>query len=99
MRLSPRHPRYRSLLVRIRLAAAHRDGVVVPEGLIAHGRGEAFDYLLGERTNVSARRAESIAAEWLLAARSPVVSVNGNVALFRAKVDVRATPPGILATQ
>jgi 4-phosphopantoate---beta-alanine ligase len=84
MRLSPRHPRYRSLLVRERLAEAHRAGVVVPEGLIAHGRGEAFDYLLGERTSPSARRAERVAAEWLLAARRPVVSVNGNVAALAA---------------
>jgi len=84
MRLSPRHPRYRSLRVRERLAAAHRDGVVVPEGLVAHGRGEAFDYLLGERSSPSARRAERAAAEWLLAARHPVVSVNGNVAALAA---------------
>jgi 4-phosphopantoate---beta-alanine ligase len=95
MRLSPRHPRYRSLLVRERLARAFRDGVVVPEGLIAHGRGEAFDYLVGERTSPSARRAEKVAAEWLLAARRPVVSVNGNVAaLAAAEVArlVRAVP-------
>ncbi|HTP55848.1 MAG TPA: phosphopantothenate/pantothenate synthetase [Thermoplasmata archaeon] len=84
MRLSRRHPRYRSLVVRARLAAAHRDGVVVGEGLIAHGRAEAFDYLLGERTTPSARRAERAAADWLRAARSPVVSVNGNVAALAA---------------
>jgi 4-phosphopantoate--beta-alanine ligase len=57
---------------------------VVPEGLIAHGRGEAFDYLLGERTTPGARRAERTAAEWLLAARHPVLSVNGNVAALAA---------------
>ena len=85
MRLSPRHPRYESLRVRLRLANAHRQGLVVPEGLIAQGRGEAFDYLLGERTSPSARRAERAAAQWLLAARSPVVSVNGNVAALAAK--------------
>ncbi len=84
MRLSPRHPRYRSLRTRARLAAAHRDGLVVPEGLIAQGRGEAFDYLLGERTTPSARRAERTAARWLLAAEHPVVSVNGNVAALAA---------------
>ncbi|MGB6499897.1 MAG: phosphopantothenate/pantothenate synthetase [Thermoplasmata archaeon] len=84
MRLSRRHPRYRSLVVRAGLAAAHREGVVVSEGLIAHGRGEAFDYLLGERTIPSARRAERVAADWLLAARRPVLSVNGNVAALAA---------------
>jgi 4-phosphopantoate--beta-alanine ligase len=85
MRLSPRHPRYRSLLVRARLADAARQGLVVPEGLIAHGRGEAFDYLLGERTSPSARRATKTAAQWLRAARRPVVSVNGNVAALAAE--------------
>jgi 4-phosphopantoate--beta-alanine ligase len=66
--------------VRGQLARAHASGLVVPEGLIAHGRGEAFDYFLGERTTPSARAAERVAAEWLLAAEHPVVSVNGNVA-------------------
>jgi len=84
MRLSPHHPRYASLRVRARLADAHRQGLVVAEGLIAQGRGEAFDYLLGERSSASARRAERTAAEWLLAARHPVVSVNGNVAALAA---------------
>jgi 4-phosphopantoate--beta-alanine ligase len=85
MRLSRRHPRFRSLLVRVRLARAHERGVVVPEGLIAHGRGEAFDYLIGERSPPAARRAEKTAAEWLLAAERPVVSVNGNVAALAAR--------------
>jgi 4-phosphopantoate---beta-alanine ligase len=80
MRLSPRHPRYRSLVVRAALARSSRTGLVVPEGLIAHGRAEAFDYLLGERTTPSARRATRAAARWIAAAREPVVSVNGNVA-------------------
>ncbi|HXQ79203.1 MAG: phosphopantothenate/pantothenate synthetase [Thermoplasmata archaeon] len=85
MRLSPRHPRFASLKVRRALASAHERGLVVPEGLIAQGRGEAFDYFLGERTTPGARRAERAAAEWLLAARHPVVSVNGNVAALAAK--------------
>lgn len=83
-RLSPRHPRYASLLTRARLAEAARRGIVVPEGLIAQGRAEAFDYLLGERTTASARRAERLAARWLLAAERPVLSVNGNVAALAA---------------
>jgi 4-phosphopantoate---beta-alanine ligase len=83
-RLSPRHPRYRSLLTRARLAEAARRGLVVPEGLIAQGRAEAFDYLLGERTSPSARRAERLVARWLLAAERPVLSVNGNVAALAA---------------
>jgi 4-phosphopantoate---beta-alanine ligase len=83
-RISRKHPRYNSLVTRAGLAAAAREGVVVSEGLIAHGRGEAFDYFLGERTTPSARRAERAAAVWLLAARHPVVSVNGNVAALAA---------------
>ncbi len=94
-RLSRRHPRYESLLTRARLAAAARDGLVVPEGLLAQGRGEAFDYFLGERTTPSARAAERAAAAWLLAARRPVLSVNGNVAALAARQAValaRAVP-------
>jgi 4-phosphopantoate---beta-alanine ligase len=83
-RISRSHPRYRSLLTRERLARAARSGLMVPEGLIAHGRGETFDYLLGERTSPSARRAIRAAAVWLAAARSPAVSVNGNVAALAA---------------
>jgi 4-phosphopantoate--beta-alanine ligase len=58
--------------------------VVTPEGLAAHGRGEAFDYLLGERTTESALLAERIAAAMLLSARAPVISVNGNTAALAA---------------
>ncbi|MGD0256387.1 MAG: phosphopantothenate/pantothenate synthetase [Thermoplasmata archaeon] len=84
MRLSRSHPRYASLRVRAHLAEMTRAGLVAPEGLIAHGRGETFDYLLGERTSPSARLAERRAAAWLLSARHPVLSVNGNVAALAA---------------
>jgi 4-phosphopantoate---beta-alanine ligase len=84
MRLSPCHPRYASLRTRAHLAELSRRGVVVPEGLIAHGRGEAFDYLLGERTTPSALRAERVAASWMRFAQRPVLSVNGNVAALAA---------------
>ena len=84
-RLSRSHPRYKSLVTRAGRARAARDGLVVPEGLIAHGRGEAFDYFLGERTTPSARRAERAAALWIRAARHPVLSVNGNVAALAAR--------------
>jgi len=52
----------------------------VPQGLIAHGRGEMFDYLLGEKTTKEARAASRAAAALLLKAKNPVISVNGNVA-------------------
>lgn len=84
-RLSPAHPRYRSLRTRAGLARAAEGGLVAPEGLMAHGRGEAFDYFLGERTIPSAHRAIQAAAQWLANARHPVVSVNGNVAALASR--------------
>lgn len=83
-RLSRSHPRYASLVLRAHLAREMERGVVAPEGLIAQGRAEAFDYLLGERTTPGAHRAERMAARWLWAARRPVLSVNGNVAALAA---------------
>jgi 4-phosphopantoate--beta-alanine ligase len=78
------HPRYRSLKAREQLARYAREGIVSLEGLTAHGRGEAFDYLMGERTLDSARKAEKIAAALLLTAERPVISVNGNTAALAA---------------
>jgi 4-phosphopantoate--beta-alanine ligase len=49
-------------------------------GLLAHGRGEAFDYILGEETTAPGMRAITAAAATLLLAEHPVLSVNGNVA-------------------
>jgi len=78
------HPRYRSLIARERLARCAREGVVTLEGLAAHGRGEAFDYLIGERTTPSAAVAARTAAAMLLSARHAVISVNGNTAALAA---------------
>ena len=78
------HPRYRSLAVREHLARCAKAGILSLEGLTAHGRGEAFDYLIGERTTESARSAERIAAAVLLCAKRPVISVNGNTAALAA---------------
>ena len=55
-------------------------GITSVAGLIAQGRGEAFDYLIGEVTAPVARAAERVAAAMLLLARTPVISVNGNAA-------------------
>jgi len=74
------HPRYRSLMTRELLVKGLREGLVTEQGLIAHGRGEAFDYLLGERTTEPAGRAIEAAASMLLLSERPVISVNGNVA-------------------
>jgi 4-phosphopantoate--beta-alanine ligase len=74
------HPRYESLRTRHRIEAGVETGITSTAGLIAHGRGEAFDYLIGERTITSADEAERVAAAHLLRADHPVISVNGNVA-------------------
>ncbi|MBP1923021.1 4-phosphopantoate--beta-alanine ligase [Halorubrum alkaliphilum] len=74
------HPRYASLVTRHRIEAGVDAGITSRQGLIAQGRGEAFDYLLGERTLPSADAAERAAAARLLLADHPVISVNGNVA-------------------
>jgi len=74
------HPRYESLLTRHRIEAGVEAGITSRQGLIAQGRGEAFDYLLGEETIPSADEAERVAAAALLRDPDAVVSVNGNVA-------------------
>ena len=83
--IPPDHPRYRSLVTRERLAECARSGILAMEGLTAHGRGEAFDYLIGERTTASALLAEQTAAAMLMTARRPVISVNGNTVALAAR--------------
>ncbi len=82
--IPPDHPRYRSLVARERIAGCARSGVVSLEGIAAHGRGEAFDYLLGEKTTDSALVAEKTAAAFLVSAKNPVISINGNTAALAA---------------
>lgn len=79
------HPRYLSLVTRERLVEGYRQGLVVLQGLIAHGRGECFDYLIGETTIPPAVEAAKAAAAALLLAKHPVVSVNGNTAALAAR--------------
>jgi len=78
--IPPDHPRAKSLYIRELLVGGFRRGLVAPEGLIAHGRGEAYDYLLGERTTESAQIATNAAAALLLLSSRPIISVNGNTA-------------------
>ena len=78
--IPPDHPRYESLLSREKVAAGVKMGFTSIQGLIAQGRGESFDYLLGERSTESALYAERAAVAALLLAENPVISVNGNVA-------------------
>jgi len=74
-----------SLVTREKISRAMKKGLVHETGLIAHGRGEAFDYLIGERTIPLADEAEKVAAAALLTARNPVISVNGNVVALAGK--------------
>lgn len=79
------HPRAKSLVIRHLLTDGFNSGLVVNEGLIAHGRGEAFDYLIGEKTSTFALDAIKAASSLLLLAEKPVISVNGNVAALCPK--------------
>jgi len=72
------HPRYQSLLMRHRLELAAKAGMLADSALIAHGRGEAYDYLLGEKTIPSAHDATMEALAYLQNANSAVISLNGN---------------------
>jgi len=83
------HPRAKSLLIREKLVNGFDNGLVAKEGLLAQGRGEAFDYLLGEKTGKAARNAIKAAAAQLLLAEMPVISVNGNIAALCPKQIVR----------
>ncbi len=74
------HPRYESLKTRESLVEGVEKGITSKAGLIAHGRGEMFDYLLGERTVETAEKAERKALAEMLEADDPVISINGNVA-------------------
>jgi 4-phosphopantoate--beta-alanine ligase len=73
------HPRYQSLKQRERLLEFYEKGVVTVSGLISHGRGEAFDYILGETSTEFAIIAEMAAFAKILESKNPVISVNGNV--------------------
>lgn len=72
------HPRYDSLILRDKVKNAFLDGYLADSGMIAHGRGETFDYLIGEKTVPSALKAIKAAVASILLADYPVLSVNGN---------------------
>lgn len=67
-------------MIREKLVDGFKRKLVVEEGLIAHGRGECFDYLIGESTQSFALEAIEAAVAALLIAKYPVISVNGNTA-------------------
>ena len=69
-------------MTRAKIEEGVKLGLVATQGLIAHGRGEAFDYLLGEATIPAADDAARAAAAHLMLARNAVLSVNGNTAVL-----------------
>jgi 4-phosphopantoate--beta-alanine ligase len=89
IKVPPEHPRAESLRIREKLVEHYHKGVVATAGLIAHGRGEAFDYILGEKTTKPALNAIKTAAATLLTAEKAVISVNGNTAALVAEEIVR----------
>jgi 4-phosphopantoate--beta-alanine ligase len=85
IKIPPEHPRAESLRIREKLIEHCHKGVVATAGLIAHGRGEAFDYILGEKTTKPALKAIKAAAAMLLTAEKAVISVNGNTVALVAE--------------
>ncbi|NIP62266.1 MAG: phosphopantothenate/pantothenate synthetase [Nitrosopumilaceae archaeon] len=83
------HPRAKSLVLRESLVKGFEQGLVATEGLLAQGRGEAFDYLIGEKTNFEAKKAIKAAAAVLLLAKNPIISVNGNFVALCSKEIIR----------
>ena len=85
MNIPKSHPRYLSLQIRESLVNGFDNNLVAKEGLLAHGRGEAFDYLIGEKTTKCAKNAIKTAAYMLNQAQNSVISVNGNFAALCPK--------------
>ena len=83
------HPRKKSLLSRQKIVKGSSKGLLADSAMIAHGRGEAFDYLLGERTTESAKESIRESAARLREANRPVISVNGNTVLLAGKKALR----------
>jgi len=85
MKIPKAHPRYLSLTTRETVAQGVKNGITSITGLIAHGRGEAFVYLIKEKTTESAKKSIDAAACLLINAKHPVISVNGNTAALVPK--------------
>lgn len=83
------HPRYWSNYYRDLIVWGIKKGVTSQQGLIAHGRGETFDYLIGEKTTDVAKQTIKAASAMLLLSKKPVISVNGNAVMLVPKEIVR----------
>jgi len=76
------HPRYKSLMARHLVQEGVLAGITNMTGLVAQGRGEAFDYLLGEKTHSFSEISAKVAAAIILCAKKVVISVNGNTSVL-----------------
>ncbi len=83
------HPRKKSLISRAKIVNGSNEGLLADSALIAHGRGEAFDYLLGEKTSKIAKLAIREVSARLKAAKKPVISVNGNTVVLAGEYCIR----------
>lgn len=83
--VDPQHPRAASLKTRDQIVWGVEQGITSTHGLVAQGRGEAFDYLIGEKTHKFADKAIETATALLLTAEYPVLSINGNSAALAAE--------------
>ncbi|MGB1698255.1 MAG: phosphopantothenate/pantothenate synthetase family protein, partial [Thermoplasmatota archaeon] len=92
------HPRAASLRTREAMKSAVEAGLVHATGLIAHGRGEAFDYLLGEQSPSEGLPAIKEAKRLLMTAKQPVLSLNGNVVALAgaACAELARAIPGLI---
>jgi 4-phosphopantoate--beta-alanine ligase len=88
-RIPDSHPRKKSLESRQKIVDGSAMGLLAESAMIAHGRGEAFDYLLGERTTSSAKGAIRECAARLMNARRSVISVNGNTVVLAGDGAIR----------
>src|SRR3990170_4916686 len=89
MNINAKHPRALSLKIREKLVEGFKKGITSQTGLIAHGRGEAYDYLLTEKTHSFAKEAIRAAASYLLLAKKQILSINGNSAALVANDFIR----------
>ena len=98
MKIPKSHPRYASLMARRSIERGVRTGITSLGGLAAQGRGEAFDYLIGEKTTKRAKKSIEAAAALLFLAKNPVISINGNAAALAPKelVELSSSVPAKL---
>ena len=76
-------------MARNKLVEASNNGLLAQSAMIAHGRGEAFDYLLGEKSSESAKLAIKEVAHRLRKSKSPIISVNGNTTVLAGEGLIR----------